>query len=164
MASTRSSETPKLLSLQGTRSGGVCLMKCTHEITALPLFLFSFLLMVIVSRAYILPQLFYCARYIRICFSFLRFFLCIQGLLEFICRIVRARPVALIDLHGHSRRFNVFLWVGSILLFFFLRRCCFYASSRRWRNPFSPAPGTAVTLLRAGSNRSERRQVLATPR
>ena len=33
-----------------------------------------------------------------------------QGLLEFICRILDAKPAVLCDMHGHSRRFNAFVY------------------------------------------------------
>nr|CAH0112955.1 unnamed protein product [Daphnia galeata] len=32
------------------------------------------------------------------------------GLLEFICRILDAKPAVLCDMHGHSRRFNAFVY------------------------------------------------------
>ncbi|XP_032793562.2 LOW QUALITY PROTEIN: cytosolic carboxypeptidase 4 [Daphnia magna] len=33
-----------------------------------------------------------------------------KGLLEFMCRILDAKPVLLCDMHGHSRRFNAFVY------------------------------------------------------
>ncbi|XP_057364799.1 cytosolic carboxypeptidase 4-like isoform X2 [Daphnia carinata] len=33
-----------------------------------------------------------------------------KGLLEFMCRILDAKPVVLCDMHGHSRRFNAFVY------------------------------------------------------
>ncbi|XP_046441792.1 cytosolic carboxypeptidase 4-like isoform X2 [Daphnia pulex] len=33
-----------------------------------------------------------------------------KGLLEFICRILDAKPAVLCDMHGHSRRFNAFVY------------------------------------------------------